>query len=136
LNRNVKDLGTLGGIDSSAFGINASGQVVGESETKRSDARHAVMWTNGKIKDLGTLGGANSTASSINASGAVVGDADTNSGTIVAFLYWKRRMIDLNALLPPGSGWALMGARSINDNGWITGYGYINGKQHAFLLRP
>jgi len=36
-------------------------------------------------------------------------------------------MIDLNALLPTGSGWQLFEAYGINDSGQITGYGYING---------
>ena len=45
-------------------------------------------------------------------------------------------MVDLNTRLPPGSGWELESARAINDNGWITGYGSINGQEHAYLLKP
>jgi len=45
-------------------------------------------------------------------------------------------MTDLNDLIAPGSGWVLIQAQAINDNGWITGYGQIDGEAHAFLLTP
>lgn len=43
-------------------------------------------------------------------------------------------MIDLNTLLPNGSGWLLQEAIGINDSGQITGYGLYNGTEEAFLL--
>jgi hypothetical protein len=43
-------------------------------------------------------------------------------------------MLDLNDLIPGGSGWDLNSAAAINDNGQITGCGLLNGQQHAFLL--
>ena len=45
-------------------------------------------------------------------------------------------MLDLNMFLPSGSGWQLTNATAINDNGWITGQGTLNGQQQAFLLKP
>ena len=56
----VIDLGTLGGGYSRAGDINASGQVVGESNS------HAFLWQSGIMTDLGTLGGSDSTANGIN----------------------------------------------------------------------
>ena len=53
-----------------------------------------------------------------------------------AFVYRNGRMLDLNNLIPPGSGWALTQANGINDAGEIVGYGMIAGQQHAFLLTP
>ena len=48
----------------------------------------------------------------------------------------SRRMVDLNTLLPLNSGWVLMEANDINDNGQITGYGLHNGVGRAFRLSP
>ena len=58
----VTDLGTLGGNNSFAQGINNRGEVVGIAETPDTDPNcecpiiHAFLWNNG-IHDLGTLGG-------------------------------------------------------------------------------
>jgi probable HAF family extracellular repeat protein len=65
------DLGTLGGSESQADDINASGQVVGQAQTA-AGAWHAFSWTRtGGMVDLGTLGGGNSFATAVNASGQV-----------------------------------------------------------------
>jgi probable HAF family extracellular repeat protein len=45
-------------------------------------------------------------------------------------------MLDLNTLIPPGTGWTLDQANGINDAGEIVGYGAKKGQQHAFLLTP
>jgi len=72
------DLGTLGGPNSAALAVNASGQVVGYSRTTSSGAEtHAFSWTPaGGMVDLGTLGGSSSTALAVSASGQVVGYSD------------------------------------------------------------
>ena len=65
----ITDLGHLGGDRSEAWGINNSGQVVGQSWTERSHSGpiHAFSWDHGVMSDLGTLlGGINSSASGIN----------------------------------------------------------------------
>ena len=45
-------------------------------------------------------------------------------------------MLDLNSLLPADSGWHLMEARGINNQGMIAGTARINGALRAFLLIP
>jgi probable HAF family extracellular repeat protein len=45
-------------------------------------------------------------------------------------------LTDLNDFLPPDSGWTLIGASAINDQGQIVGYGQHNGQTRAFLLTP
>jgi probable HAF family extracellular repeat protein len=92
-----RDLGTLGGLNSSAFGSpNAIGQVVGEAETSHSDPNGedfcgfyasgaplsgttclGFFWQRGSMTPLSTLGGYNSAASAINNQGEVAGNAET-----------------------------------------------------------
>ena len=90
----------------------------------------------GKMIDLGTLGGTFGAASSINDSNQIVGMSTTASGAYHAFLYDGTSMIDLNSLLPAGSGWTLVNATGINNNGDIVGLGLYNGTYEGFVLTP
>jgi probable HAF family extracellular repeat protein len=111
-------LGTLGGKSSFAVAINATGQIVGRSET--TDGRkHAFLFNKGMMLDLGTLGGKNSEAYSINASGQIVGDSDLGAGSASrthGFLYDHGKMQDLGTL-----GGESSRAIGINDSGLIVG---------------
>jgi probable HAF family extracellular repeat protein len=132
-----RDLMTLGGTNSYAAGINASDQVVGSSQITGDGELHAFIWANDAMRDLGTLGGKNSYATAINGPGQVIGASYTASDTNPhAFLWDSSGMSDLNRLLPDGSGWELLEATAINDNGQIVGYGTHNGQPHAFRLSP
>lgn len=51
----MQDLGTLGGTSSSAFGINASGQVVGWARTIAEGIAHAFISNGGVMRDLNTF---------------------------------------------------------------------------------
>jgi probable HAF family extracellular repeat protein len=51
----VTDLGTLGGPASSAWGINNTGQVVGESQIFSSSPFHAFLYSGGIMADLNNL---------------------------------------------------------------------------------
>jgi probable HAF family extracellular repeat protein len=67
----IQDLGTLGGTYSEAFGINASGQIVGDTATA-SGSGHAFLYSGGTMFDL-NLPGTSATARAINASGQIAG---------------------------------------------------------------
>ena len=110
----ITDLGTLGGTYSAAYGINASGQVVGWASTAGDAAFDAFLYTPGSgMTNLGTFGGPGSEATGINASGQVVGWASTAGNAQDAFLY------------TPGSGMIDLGpgqATGINDSGQVVGW--------------
>lgn len=119
----ITDLGTLGGYDSSAYGVNASGQVTGEASTQNST--NAFLYSNGKMNNLRN----DSHGLSINNSGQVVGYFYPVGHTERAFLYSNGSMTDLGTL-----GGTRSWAYDINNNGNIVGYAGIAGDTaHAFL---
>ncbi len=77
----VIDLGTFGGIESWAYGLNNLGHVVGWAELEIG-TYHAYVWDGNSKTDLGTLGGHFSSAYGINDRGVIVGFAhDANGNT-------------------------------------------------------
>ena len=122
------DLG-IGGQNSEARGINASGVIVGNRDSR------AFRLDGTTFTDLGTFDGKNySFAYDVNDGGAVVGYASftlpTGTNSYKAAL-WKsdNTIVDLDAWLnatnpAAGSKWRLVDATSISDTGLITGYGF------------
>jgi probable HAF family extracellular repeat protein len=112
------------GTYSWAFGINDSGQMVGQTNTAYGES-HAFLYDIDikKFKDLGTLGGCCSEADGINASGQVVGSSYLASGNNYhAFLYsGEGPMQDLGDLVTSGD-WGSSWAWDINDSGQVVGY--------------
>jgi probable HAF family extracellular repeat protein len=145
----LRDLGTLGGDNASALWLNDAGDVVGYADlppnppgcTGLTCVHHGFLWKHGVMTDLGTIGtDPCSRALSINSKGQIVGaSATVCGGPLTHALLFENDgpAIDLNTLVPPGSGLALTEAIYINDRGEIAGFGtLLNGDTHAFLLIP
>jgi probable HAF family extracellular repeat protein len=132
--KTMQNLGTLGGYSSYGAAIDSSGKVVGSSQTA-SGYMHAFLFGAGTMQDLGTLGGSNSFGYAVNDSGSVVGYSLTKGNAAThAFLYSDGVMMDLNSLLPIGSGWTITAAYGIDNSGEIVGTGVLNGVQYAVEL--
>lgn len=130
----MTDLGTLGGTYSSAFTLNRNGQVIGVANVANDAATHGFIYLNGAMTDLGTLGGTATTPLAINNHGQVVGYSSLSNGMTHAFLWQNGNFVDLNSLLPAGSGWELDYAQFINDAGRVVGTGVSNGVSQPFIL--
>jgi probable HAF family extracellular repeat protein len=119
VNYTVTDLGTLGGAQSRAYGIDECGRVVGEATlaSAPNSNPHPFFWNDGQMTDMGTLNGSSGTANAINALGFAAGAAAH------AFI-WSAGggQIDIGAL--PGGAFAA--ANDINDTNQVVGVSEIN----------
>lgn len=110
------ELGTLGGLNSRAYGINERADITGAAQTTNG-AFHAFLWRQGKLNDLGTLGGTNSFGHALNSAMDVAGVAETTQQTRHAFLYTGGKMRDLGTL-----GGLLSQANGLNESGDVVGF--------------
>ena len=136
-NGTTTNLGSLGGR-SRAFAINDAGVVVGASSLTMSSPSEtrAFRWENGVMENLGTLDGEDSYAMAINEEGVIVGWVENEYGYRRAVMWRDGVIIDLNTLVPPGSGWELMGATGVGFKNAIIGWGFRDGEPHGFMLTP
>ena len=96
----VRDLGTFGGDEAGALGINELGEVVGFAQLPSGNLR-AFIWRGQGLRSLGTLGGAESRARAINDRSEVTGASHIQRGSDVARAFlWTRAggMRDLGTL--------------------------------------
>jgi len=118
----VTDLGTLGTPGSWSFtqavSINNNGQIAG-SVFMEGGTTEGFLYSNGAITSLGSF-----LPAAINDNGVMVGGPSIDSGGTV---------LNLNTLIPAGSGYQIQDATAINDNGQIVANATDN---HALLLNP
>ena len=121
----LTDLGTLGGTNSFANGINNAGEVVGSSFLPANSDQHPFLYVSGTMHDLGVSG----SGSGINTAGEVTGTYRAGID-FHAFVYSNGGIGDL------GSLGGLSEGVSINDSGDIAGYVETSkgGFNHAALL--
>ncbi len=119
------DLGTLGGTNSEANGINNAGQIVGDA-MDAGDINRPVIWESVTAipTDLGTLGGPGGMAVTINDNGLIVGWSDTADGASHLTLWDHGQVIDLTQFIPAelnAAGWHsfLEGNNSILSSDWL-----------------
>ena len=132
-NGKKRDLGTLGGPDAFAYGINQLGQIAGESftsstpnETTSIPTVDPFLWTNGKMIDLGTLGGTIGYSVWLNDWGQVIGSSNLSGDQYYHGFLWSRgRMHDLVPASGGDNSWALW----INDLGDAVGGSNLPGDQ-------
>jgi len=134
------DVALTGG--SVAPALNNAGSMVGFAHNADFSATRAVFWASSSSPAviLSTTGEfTNGGAEGINDKRQIVGTAfNSDFSDLHAFLWASpaSQGIDLNTVIPPGSGWELIVARSINNRGEISGAGVLNGEQHAVALIP
>ncbi len=143
-NRNIVNLGTLGGTQSYAASMNNRGQIVGWAMNTIPDPYsadleftgyagslpgttqvRAVLWDNHGIHDLGTLGGPSALALVVNQRGQIAGQSytsftpnpTTGIPTIDAFLWENGKMKDLGSL-----GGTITYPINLNSRGQVVGY--------------
>jgi probable HAF family extracellular repeat protein len=125
-------------LDSTAYGINDNGQIVGESYKQLSNGGlpyHAFLFSGGAMIDLGgfplstTLGDYFSIAYAVNNNGQATGLSFTGGETYDAVLWSGGAIQDLG-----GFGGGAGAGYSINSRGQIVGYSFTTANgAHAFL---
>jgi probable HAF family extracellular repeat protein len=101
INSAIYDLGTLGGLNSEAAGINNSGQIVGVANNA-DETQRPVIWNDylSAPIELGTLGGAAGMALVINDNGLIAGWSDTADGESHITLWDHGQIIDMTQFIP------------------------------------
>jgi probable HAF family extracellular repeat protein len=123
-------------------GLNNAGSMVGFAFNADFSEFRAVFWASSSSPAviLSTTGEfTNGGAEGINDKRQIVGTAFNSDFSDAHAFLWASptsQGVDLNTVIPPGSGWELIIARSINNRGEISGAGLLNGEQHAVALIP
>ncbi len=116
----LKALGTLGGVDSTAAGVDNAGQVVGSSRDTTQLGR-AFEYSGTAMTQLPDLGGDMSAAEALNDHGLIVGTAAVAGGSDPRAVEWTNGQLTILPGLGPGS---IAGAAAVNEAGDAAGYSW------------
>jgi probable HAF family extracellular repeat protein len=126
------DLGTFGGSNSEAKGINDFGQIVGDADVIGDLHHHGFLFAGGTLSDIGTLGGSDSTVNRINNGGFFVG-ASTLAGDTITHAFISaagKAKSDLGTL-----GGNFSEGLDINASAAVVGHSFTaGGAEHAFFI--
>jgi probable HAF family extracellular repeat protein len=114
----MTDLNTLGGHCTFVYGMNNSGQVVGQSTIAEDITSLPFLWQNGKLKQLATVGGNYGWALSINDAGEIVGTTTALSNETLLATVWSNEQAKSLGALP---GDFCSGTDAVNRQGQIVG---------------
>src|SRR5712692_7586757 len=137
----MRDLGTLGGTDTSPSFINRNGQIAGVSYVNSNPSlncdlpltTHPFIWQDGTIADLGTLGGTCAGVASINNRGDIAGISNLEGDEVAhPFLWHGGKLNDLGTI-----GGTFGVATWLNDAGDVAGGATTVADEefHAFFWR-
>ncbi|MFT5423935.1 MAG: putative HAF family extracellular repeat protein [Phycisphaerales bacterium] len=123
--QSVQQLEGFTGANARAYGINDSGQIVGQADASTGFER-AVTWERGVIRDLGSVFGASSSsvANAINNNGEIVGGSVDATFSATATRWNSGGITDIGADMRvggPSLAWA------INDFGQVAGQASFSG---------
>ena len=125
----IEDLGTLGGSDAMALGINERGLIIGNSYTSTTPsdwcglATGGFLWERGRMRNLGSLGGTCTQVSAINSHGQIVGSSFLIGDQVLHPFLWERgHIVDLGT-----SGGKFASASFINERGDVAGSETVEG---------
>jgi probable HAF family extracellular repeat protein len=132
----IRDLGTLGGPNSTALAVSRSGQVIGYSDTLGTDTlagnSDAFLYDGSAMHDL-TLGGAYSFPFGLNEAGQVTGYAAVADGNFHAFLGSAAGTVEIGTLPGGTFSWGI----GVNNGGQVLGASDVPSfAMHTFVWTP
>jgi len=139
---NVIEFPIFSNSSQEVWAINSNNKFVGKAVDESNSYQTAFVYdiAISTATDLGVLNQnfPFSEAFDINDNDQIVGVSQTKSQPNIysGFIYENGTMKDLDKIIGCDTGWRIHEARSINDNGVITGTGLLDGEVRSFMLKP